>query len=125
MKQKQKKGNGTEEVMQYSCMGEQKKGNRYEIEVEEGKWNRRSYVVILYGGIEEGKQLRNRSRRREMEQVKLCSTLVWGNRRRETVMKQKQKKGNETDEVMQYSCMEEQKKGNSYKIEVEEGKWNR
>ena len=68
-------------------MGEQKKGNRYEIEVEEGKWNRRSYVVILYGGIEEGKQLRNRSRRREMEQVKLCSTLVWGNRRRETVMK--------------------------------------
>ena len=40
-------------------------------------------------------------------------------------MKQKQKKGNGTDEVMQYSCMEEQKKGNSYEIEVEEGKLNR
>ena len=40
-------------------------------------------------------------------------------------MKQKQKKGNGTAEVMQYSCIEEQKKGNSYKIEVEEGKWNR
>ena len=40
-------------------------------------------------------------------------------------MKQKQKKGNGTGEVMQYSCMEEQKKGNSYKIELEEGKWNR
>ena len=85
MKQKQKKGNGTDEVMQYSCMEEQKKGNSYkievekgngtdevmqyycieeqkkensyEIEVEEGKWNRRSYVVLLYGGTEEGKQL--------------------------------------------------------------------
>ena len=38
-------------------MEEQKKGNRYEIEVEEEKWNRRSYVVILYGGTEEGKPL--------------------------------------------------------------------
>ena len=53
----QKKGIGTGEVMQYSCMGEQKKRNTYEIEVEEGKWNRRSYVVLLYGGTEEGKQL--------------------------------------------------------------------
>ena len=52
-----KKGNGTDEVMQYYCMEEQKKGNSYEIEVEEGKWNRRSYVVLLYGGTEEGKQL--------------------------------------------------------------------
>ena len=77
-------------------MGEQTKGNSYEIEVEEGKWNRRSYVVLLYGGTEEGKQLRNRSRRREMEQMKLCSTPVQRNRRRKTV-----------------------------KIEVEEGKWNR
>ena len=57
MKQKQKKGNGTDEVMQQSCMEGLKKGNSYEIEVEEGKWNRRSYVVLLYGGIEEGKQL--------------------------------------------------------------------
>ena len=54
MKQKQKKGNGTDEVMQYSCMEEQKKGNSYEIEVEEGKWNRGSYVALLYGGTEEG-----------------------------------------------------------------------
>ena len=57
MKQKQKKANGTEEVMQYSCMEEQKKGNSYEIEVEEGKFNRGSYVVILYGEPEDGKQL--------------------------------------------------------------------
>ena len=28
-------------------------GNRYEIEVEEGKWNRLSDVVLLYGGREE------------------------------------------------------------------------
>ena len=40
-------------------------------------------------------------------------------------MKQKKKKEIGTDEVMQYFCMEEQKKGNSYEIEVEEGKWNR
>ena len=40
-------------------------------------------------------------------------------------MKQKQKKGNGTDEVMQYSCMEEHKKRNSYEIEVKEEKWNR
>ena len=53
MKQKQKKGNGTGEVMQHSCMEEQKKGNSYEIEVEEGKWKRGSYVVLLYGGTEE------------------------------------------------------------------------
>ena len=38
-------------------MEEQKKENRYEIEVEEGKWNRGSYVVLLYGGTEEGKPL--------------------------------------------------------------------
>ena len=38
-------------------MEEQKKGNSYEVEVEEGKWNRGSYVVLLYGGIEEEKQL--------------------------------------------------------------------
>ena len=57
MKQKLKKRNGTDEVMQYSCMEEQKKGNRYEVEVGEGKWNRGSYVVLLYGGTEEGKQL--------------------------------------------------------------------
>ena len=56
-----------------------------------------------------------------MEQTKLCSTLVWMYRRRETVMKQKQKKGNGTDEVMQYSCMDVQKKGNSYEVEVKEG----
>ena len=43
--------------MQYSCIEEQKKKNSYEIEVEEGKWNRQSYVVLLYGGTEEGKQL--------------------------------------------------------------------
>ena len=61
MKQKQKKGNGTEEVMQYSCMEEQKKGNSYEIEVDEGKQNRRSYVVLLFGGTQEEKQLGNRS----------------------------------------------------------------
>ena len=60
-----------------------------------------------------------------MEQTKLCSTLVWMYRRRETVMKQKQKKGNGTDEVMQYSCMDVQKKGNSYEVEVKEGKWSR
>ena len=60
-----------------------------------------------------------------MEQTKLCSTPVWRNRRRETVMKQNQKKGNGTGEVMQYSCMEEQEKRNSYETEVEEGKWNR
>ena len=106
MKQKQKKGNGTDEVMQYSCMEEQKKGNSYEIEEEEGNWNRRSYVVLLYGGTEEGKQLRNRSRRREMEQMKLCSTPVQRNKRRKTVMKSKQKKGNGTGEVMYYSCVE-------------------
>ena len=40
MKQKQKKGNGTAKVMLYSCTEEQKKGNSYEIEVEEGKWNK-------------------------------------------------------------------------------------
>ena len=57
MKQKQKKGNGTDEVMQYSCMEEQRKRNGYEIEVEEGKQNRRSYVVLLYGGTQEEKQL--------------------------------------------------------------------
>ena len=69
-------------------MEEQKKGNSYEIVVEEGKWNTRSYVVLLY--------LRNRRRgtvmkysctRREIKQTKLCSTFVWRNRRRETVMK--------------------------------------
>ena len=27
------------------------------IVMEEGKWNRRSYVVLLYGGTEERKQL--------------------------------------------------------------------
>ena len=54
MKQKLKKGNGTDEVMQYSCMEEQKKGNSYEIEVEEGKQNRGSYVTLLYGVTEEG-----------------------------------------------------------------------
>ena len=43
--------------MYYSCIWEQKKGNSYEIEVEEGKWNRRSYVVLLYGGTQEEKQL--------------------------------------------------------------------
>ena len=43
--------------MQYSCMEEQKKGNSYEIEVEEGKWNKPSYVVLLYGGTKEEKQL--------------------------------------------------------------------
>ena len=68
-------------------MEEQKKRFSYEIVVEEGKWNRRSYVVLLYGGTEEGKQLRNRSKRRETEQKKLCSTLVWRNRGRKTVMK--------------------------------------
>ena len=57
MKQKQKKGNGTDEVMQYSCMEEQRKRNSYEIEVEEEKWNKRSYLVLLYGGTEEEKQL--------------------------------------------------------------------
>ena len=31
--------------------------------------------------------MKYRSRRREMEQTKLFSTLVWGNRRRETVKK--------------------------------------
>ena len=69
--------------MQYSCMEEQKQGNSYEVEVKEGKWNRPSYVVLLCGGTEE----------------------------RKTVMKQKQKKGNGTDKGMQYSCIEEQKKG--------------
>ena len=54
MKQKRKKGNGTEEVMQYSCMEEQKKGNSYEVEVEKGIWNRGSYELLLYGGKEEG-----------------------------------------------------------------------
>ena len=57
MKQKLKKRNGTNEVMQYSCMEEQKKRNSYEIEVEEGKQNRRSYVVLLYGETQEEKQL--------------------------------------------------------------------
>ena len=38
-------------------MEEQKKGNGYDMEVEEGKWNRGSYVVLLFGGTEEGKQL--------------------------------------------------------------------
>ena len=94
--QLQKKGNGTDEVMQYSCMEEQKK-----------------------------ETVMNRCRRREMEQMKLCSALVWRNRGRETVMKQKLKKRNGTNEVIQYSCMEEQKKTNSYEIEVEEGKQNR
>ena len=51
------KGNGTDEVMYYSSMEEQEKRNSNEIEVEEGKWNRRSYEVLLYGGTEEGKQL--------------------------------------------------------------------
>ena len=57
MKQKLKKRNGTDEVMQYSCMESQRKGISYEVEVEEGKWNRGSYVVILYGRTDEGKQL--------------------------------------------------------------------
>ena len=39
-------------------------------------------------------------RRREMEQRKLYSPLVWRNRSRETVLKKKSKKGNGTDEVM-------------------------
>ena len=77
-------------------MEEQRKRNSYEIEVEEKR-----------------------------EQTKLCITLVWRNTRRETVMKQKLKKRNGTNEVMQYSCMEEQKNRNSYEIEVEEGKQNR
>ena len=40
-------------------MEEQKKGNSYEIVVEEGKWNRRSYELLLHGGTEKGKQLRS------------------------------------------------------------------
>ena len=38
-------------------MEEQKKRKSYEIEVEEGKLNRQSYVVLLYGETEEVKQL--------------------------------------------------------------------
>ena len=49
MKQKLKKRNGTDEVMQYSCIEEQKKGNSYEVEVEEGKWrNRRRDTVMKF-----------------------------------------------------------------------------
>ena len=58
-------------------------------------------------------------RRSEMEQTKLCSTLVQRNTSRETVLKQLKKKGNGTDEVMQYSCMEEQKKRNSYEVQLQ------
>ena len=39
-------------------------------------------------------------RRREMEQRKLYSPLVWRNRSRETVLKRRSKKGKGTDEVM-------------------------
>ena len=45
--------------MKYSCMEEQKKGNSYEVQL----W------------------------KKGMEKTKLCSTLVWRNRRRETVLK--------------------------------------
>ena len=37
--------------------GNRRKENSYEIEVEEGKWDRQRCVVLLYGGTEEGKQL--------------------------------------------------------------------
>ena len=87
-----KKGNGTDEVIQYSCMEEQKKGNSCEIVNEEGKWTR---------------------------QTKLCSTLVWRKQKNGNSYEvQLLKKGKGTGEVMQYSCMEEQKKRNSYVVQL-------
>ena len=77
MKQ-QRKGYGEDEVMQYSCMKEQMKGNSYEA-VEKGYGEDE---VMQYSCIEE--QMKGNSyeavERRDMMKMKLCSTLVQRNR---------------------------------------------
>ena len=51
MKQKQKKGNGTDEVMQYSCKEEQRKENSYEVKLL--KKGNRNEEVMKYSCMEE------------------------------------------------------------------------
>ena len=71
------KGNGEDEVMQYSCIEEQMKGNSYEA-VEKGNGEDE---VMQYSCIEEQmKETVMKQQRREMVKMKLCSTLVQRNR---------------------------------------------
>ena len=52
-----------------------------------------------------------------MEQTKLCSTLVWRNRSRETVMKYScRRREMEQTKLCSTTFLEEQKKRNSYEV---------
>ena len=68
-------------------MEEQKRGNSFEKEVKEGKWNRRSYVVLLYGGTEEGNSYEIEVEEEKWNRRSYVVLLCGGTEERKTVMK--------------------------------------
>ena len=69
-------------------MEEQKKGNSYEVKLLIREMEQTKLCSTLVWG-NKGREIvmKYSCKRRKMEQTKLCSTLVWRNRRREIVMK--------------------------------------